>query len=137
MLHTLKKKFGNMKAIMPQKENPLNYMSHDQKQSGSDQPLQTAQPSQTQSRYQSRLTSQSNNIQGSLLQALSKDANSRQTEPQTRGIKMTMSNGSGRRDGDGSITRVRGATNASTAGKLQHSVLSNTEKLQQINNNFT
>ena len=26
MLYTLKKKFGNMKAILPQKENPLKYM---------------------------------------------------------------------------------------------------------------
>jgi len=26
MLYTLKKKFGNMKAILPQKENPLNLL---------------------------------------------------------------------------------------------------------------
>jgi len=26
MLATLKKKFGNMKAILPQKENPLNFL---------------------------------------------------------------------------------------------------------------
>ena len=27
MLYTLKKKFGNMKAILPQKENPLNFLN--------------------------------------------------------------------------------------------------------------
>ena len=30
MLYTLKKKFGNMKAILPQKENPLNQLNLNQ-----------------------------------------------------------------------------------------------------------
>ena len=55
MLYTLKKKFGNMKAILPQQENPLSYLN---KQAETTNIVGKDTKSAAPVRYQSRLMSE-------------------------------------------------------------------------------